>query len=609
MTLVTGIWGGEQPDSCLYENEEVIASQDQQPIISGIASLTQATELAEGLFPHQVDGLAFLLARRRSILADDMGLGKTRQSVLAMQHAAPAGPWLVVCPASVKTNWKREIHLALKNDAVPVAIVDRKNPPPTAGWQSWIVINYDILKTHLPALKHHAFAGIVFDEAHYLKNYTSQRSKAAQALMEANEKADPIVHCLTGTPLTNRPRDLFPLLQIVKHSLGRSFLSFAKRYCDAIKGEYGWITDGSSNIEELTVQLHGIMLRRRKDDVLDLPGKLRSWFTLEIPDSTGRREARSFLEAILTAHEEKHEKASVESSVALMGRLAPARKKIAIAKVKNTIEFVDGILEQGEKVIIYSCYTPPTTMFTEHYGDAARMLTGKTPTHLRQGIVDEFQTDDTVRVLVANIIAGGVGINLTAARHVVFNDLDWVPANHWQAEDRAYRIGQTGTVNVYYFAAAGTLDEFVSEVLRAKSEIVAAVVEGESVAIEGAETSDVLEELRRLVSSTGATDIDQLVNVHRSQHPGPSQVRATKKPAVSSAAIDALARALDRPDTVRYQLPNSKGDGHYLLEVDTGDVICDCRGFNFRGQCKHSRILKDAIAQNQAIPEGYEAVK
>ena len=540
-----------------------------------------------------------------------MGLGKTRQSVLAIQHAVPDGPWLVVCPASVKQNWKREIHLATGVGDTPVAIVDRKNPAPPPRWRGWIIVNYDILKTHLSDLRPHTFAGIVFDEAHYLKNHTSQRSKATRSLMEAIDKAgaDPVVHCLTGTPLTNRPRDLFPLLQLVKHPLGRSFLSFAKRYCDAVKGDYGWITDGASNIEELTVQLHGIMLRRRKDDVLDLPPKLRSWFTVDIPDSTGRREAKKFLQAIIDAHEQKHEKASVESSVALMGKLAPARKKIAIAKVKNSIEFVDGILDQGEKVVVYSCYTPPTEMFMEHFGDAARMLTGKTSTNLRQGIVDEFQNDDSVRVLVANIIAGGVGINLTAARHVVFNDLDWVPANHWQAEDRAYRIGQTGTVNVYYFAAAGTLDEFVGEILKAKSAIVAAVVEGESLATEGAETSDVLEELRRLVATTDATDPDQLVrsaaDLYRRQRPPIATPARSRQPAISAGAIAALAKALDRPDTERYQIANSKGDGHYLLEVDGGDVTCSCRGFEYRGQCKHARELKQALAERGVVPKDY----
>ena len=575
--------------------------------------ITEAERLARGLFPHQVDGVAFLLGRRRSILADDMGLGKTRQSILAMQQAAKDGPWLVVCPASVKNNWKREIQIALSAET-EVAIVDRKNPVPkdTTGW---VVINYDILKRHLADLKSVSFVGLVCDEAHYLKNHTSQRSKAVRSLV-ADSPDDLVVHCLTGTPLTNRPRDLFPLLQLVNHSLGRSFLSFAKRYCDAVKGEYGWITDGASNIEELTVQLHGTMLRRRKEDVLDLPEKLRSWFTVQIP-ATGRAEAKKFLRSVVAARDERElDGASIESSVALMGKLAPHRKKIAIAKTKNTLEFVDGIVAQGEKAVIYSCFTKPTTIMAEHYGDAARVLTGKTPTNKRQGVVDDFQNDDSVRVLIANIIAGGVGINLTAARHVVFNDLDWVPTNHWQAEDRAYRIGQNHSVNVYYFAATGTLDEFVSEVLKTKSQVIQAVVEGDSIAAEGARTTDVLSELRNLIEELDARSddiVDQLLtkagDLYQQQQTNvpASQVRPAIQSAITPAAIAALASSLQHKTALRYKLANSKGDGHYTLEVDSGDVTCSCRGFEFRGQCKHSRTLKESLTLGDP-PDEFEPV-
>jgi len=110
--------------------------------------------------------------------------------------------------------------------------------------------------------------GLIFDEAHYLKNHTSARSRFAR-MLALDQGGDAVVHALTGTPLSNRPRDLFPLLQLVQHPLGKSFLSFAKRYCAATQNDYGWVTDGASNLEELTAQLHGIMIRRRKDTVLE----------------------------------------------------------------------------------------------------------------------------------------------------------------------------------------------------------------------------------------------------------------------------------------------------------------------------------------------------
>ena len=257
-------------------------------------ALRRAHALAAGLFPHQVDGVAFLLGRRRALLADDMGLGKTRQCIVALTEAAPNGPYLAVVPASVKRNWEREILTA--RTAARVAIVG-PNAPPKRGFDGWVIVNYDILAKHMESLEALRWTGLVFDEAHYLKNHTSQRSKLARALVTA--APDAVLHALTGTPLTNRPRDLFPLLQLVGHPMGRSFLSFAKRYCDAHHNGFGWVTTGASNLEELRVQLHGVMLRRTKDEVLDLPPKLRTWAYVPVPEGTGRNEMRRVLEALL----------------------------------------------------------------------------------------------------------------------------------------------------------------------------------------------------------------------------------------------------------------------------------------------------------------------
>ena len=130
-----------------------------------------AERVALGLYPHQVEGVAFLLGRRRAILADDMGLGKTRQSIIALREAEPEGPYLVVCPASVKRNWAREIEAA-----APGADVHIIGDSPKADFRGWVVVNYDVLKKHVDALAKLSWTGLIFDEAHYLKNHTSQRS-------------------------------------------------------------------------------------------------------------------------------------------------------------------------------------------------------------------------------------------------------------------------------------------------------------------------------------------------------------------------------------------------------------------------------------------------
>ena len=458
-------------------------------------ALAEAKKIAEGLYPHQVDGVAFLLARRRAILADDMGLGKTRQSIIAMRCAEPVGPWLVVCPASVKRNWQREINMAL-GDEEEVVVVDRKTAVPKDGYAGWVVLNYDIIKKNLTALGKLAFTGFIFDEAHYLKNYKAQRTKAAVQLLDTD--ATPVVHCLTGTPMLNRPRDLFPLLQLVNHSLGKSFLGYAKRYCDAHRGDFGWETKGASNLDELTVQLHGTMLRRTKDEVLDLPGKMRTWLTVDIPATTAKRGMQRVLATLLKDTDKDSTgdgKLPPISRSKLLARLMPVRSAIAGAKMKHSIEFAKNMIDQGEKVIIYTCFREVGETLVEEFDEKEiRFFTGASSQEHRQKCVDDFQNNDDVKVLCATLIAGGVGITLTAARNVIFNDLDWVPANHWQAEDRAYRIGQKHPVNVYYFVASKSIDEFVGHVLETKSQIIGAVVDGESMGTEFA-SADVFAEL------------------------------------------------------------------------------------------------------------------
>ena len=316
--------------------------------------------------------------------------------------------------------------------------------------------------------------------------------------------ADPAVYLLTGTPLTNRPRDLFALLQLVGHSLGRSFLSFAKRYCAAERNDFGWQTRGASNLEELTVQLHGVMLRRSKDQVLSLPPKLRTWLPVEAPKGTGVRDMRKVVELLIG--ERDLAPGSTIDQRRLRGRLlqavTKARQKVAGVKVDATIDFVMGAVEQGEKVIVFSCFEEPMDKLAGAFGEQAVILTGKTPADKRQALVDRFQNDDRTRIFLANIIAGGIGTNLTAATQVVFNDLDWVPANHWQAEDRAYRIGQTCTVNVTYMVAADTMDDFVQSVLEKKGALVKAVVDGKALAPEL--SGDVLDELQRALRAVSS---------------------------------------------------------------------------------------------------------
>jgi SWI/SNF-related matrix-associated actin-dependent regulator 1 of chromatin subfamily A len=594
------------------------------------AAFRTAVALADGLFPHQIEGVAFLLGRRRAILADDMGLGKTRQAIVSLRHAAPGGPYLVVCPASVKRNWVREIAMAAPGASTLIV----EGRAEVAVDAEWVVVNYDILATHVEALARVPWAGLVFDEAHYLKNHTSARSRLARQLADratANAPHEPAVHLLTGTPLTNRPRDLFVLLQLVRHPLGRSFLSFAKRYCAAEKGKYGWKTGGASNLEELTVQLHGVMLRRSKDQVLALPPKLRTWLPVDVPSGTGLRQLKEAIAMLLARQRSSDAPASADDARRrgrLLALLVRARQKLAAAKVGSTLDFVKGAVDQGEKVIVYSCFEEPLQKLSRELGDAAVLLTGRTPAADRQAIVDEFQQDDDVRVFLANIVAGGVGLNLTAATQVVFNDLDWVPANHWQAEDRAYRIGQTRTVNVTYLVGQGTVDDFVQTVLETKAALVNAVVEGGALA--GDLSGNVLDELLHAIRviSPGLGDSSALIQdeelVDRLLRHASDELRGSRPVSVDGGstprtaadmdalrhALEALLKVLAGPASTRYRITSTSKPGvGYEVAVTGADVTCDCPGFEYRGQCRHAREVKELLTAGKPLPANYVEVR
>ena len=588
------------------------------------SSLIRAESIAKGLYPHQIEGIAFLLGRRRALLADDMGLGKTRQSVIAMVEAEAEGPYLVICPASVKRNWSREIQIVFPA-AEPVIVGPA--PLPATDFRGWVIINYEILGKHLEDLLTYQWKGVVFDEAHYLKNHRSQRSRNAAKLVKAIQH-EPIVHALTGTPMTNRPRDLFPLLQLINHPLGKSFLSFAKRYCDAYQGDFGLVADGASNIEELTVQLHGVMLRRTKNEVLDLPPKVRTWLDIELHPyaiqhfNNAVREFLTKFDApepidVIGDQPENSERRQA------VGRLTTARRKLAFAKCRHTIKFVENALEQGEKVILFTTFLNTLERFHKHFGDRAVYVFGEVPAEERQNRVDRFQNDETVRLFIANMHVAGVGINLTAGRQVVFNDLDWVPANHWQAEDRAYRIGQTGTVNVTYMIARGTVDEFVKTVLETKAALMDALVEGKLLipGEDGALQPDVLSELKRMMNALSVhvdeVEEPQLLDMLQKAseaylEENASQLREATRAQLrpySEEAIRTLAQVLAGPERSVYHAESSSQKGKfYTLEVVGTDITCDCPGFTHRGSCRHVRPLKSALVADKPLPAAYQKV-
>jgi len=418
---------------------------------------------------HQKEAIEKLLANDRFILADDMGLGKTTSTVIASLESG-AKKVLIVCPASLKINWKREIENY--SDAHTLIVEGKK-------WGStfkYYIINYDILKNFhttensvdseaYQIIVNEGFDLAIVDEAHYISNSQAQRTQLLNDILAKIPK----VWLLTGTPMTSRPINYYNLLKIVNSPLTLNWKSYVMRYCKGYQFRVGgrkvWNTSGASNLEELREQTKSIVLRRMKTDVLDLPEKIVSPIWLELKNSFYDDELSDFLRIT----EDNKEK---ESITVTLNRLMKLRQLIAIEKVSHTCELIDKVIEQGKKVIVFTNFTTSLDMLHEKYKKNSVVIDGRMSKDRRQDSMDRFQNEDKIKIFIGNIKAAGVGITLTAADTVIMNDLSFVPADHSQAEDRAYRYGQKNSVLVYYPVFENTIEMTVYNILQKKKDII-----------------------------------------------------------------------------------------------------------------------------------------
>jgi len=418
---------------------------------------------------HQKVAIEKLLANNKFILADDMGLGKTTASVIGALESG-AKKILIVCPASLKINWQREI----KNysDRKVLIVEGRK-------WGStfdFYIINYDIIKNYhttdksedsddYKLLVNEGFDLAIVDEAHYISNTTANRTRLLNDVLDRIPK----VWLLTGTPMTSRPINYFNLLKIVDSPLTLNWQHYVRRYCKGYQFSVGnrkvWNTSGASNLDELRERTKSYVLRRMKTDILDLPEKIITPVFVELNSKMYDEELEEFTRIT-------NDKKDSETISVTLNRLMKIRQLISYEKIPYTCELIDKCLDQGKKVIVFTNFTMTLDMLQEKYKKNSVVLDGRMTKERRQESVDRFQNEDKIKVFISNIIAGGVGITLTAAEVVIMNDLSFVPAHHSQAEDRAYRYGQKNSVLVYYPVFENTVEKIIYNILQKKKNII-----------------------------------------------------------------------------------------------------------------------------------------
>jgi superfamily II DNA or RNA helicase len=400
---------------------------------------------------------------------------------------------LIVCPASLKINWQREIENYTDRS---VYISEGKN---FSIEHDFVIVNYDILKNFYDLkgkteslITQGNFDLIILDEAHYVSNGQAARTKLVNSFAKNCER----VWLLTGTPMTNRPMNYFNLLSLIESPVSQNWMAYAIRYCQGYQFMAGkrkiWNVSGASNLEELRDRTSRQVLRRLKTEVLDLPEKIITPIYLRLKSK--------LYEGLMGEYYDWYNKNPDESTslTVQFSKLMKVRQVIAEEKIKDTIELAENILEQDKKVIIFTNFTDTLNQIAEHFGKIAVKLDGSTSKPQRQYAVDQFQDNEKIKVFVGNVKAAGVGITLTAAEAVIINDLSFVPGDLAQAEDRAYRYGQKNSVSVYYPIFYNSIEGIIYDMVNHKKQNINTVM-GDNIEEKG----DFIGELMNKINNRG----------------------------------------------------------------------------------------------------------
>lgn len=396
-------------------------------------------EALYGLYDYQVPGVRHLLSSSSSLLADDMGLGKTRQAIVAARLVSGSDPVLVICPASLRINWQREIN-AIDQDA-RVTIVGED------GWHcgQWVVGNYERLGAIVQAIGDGLvrFRVVLYDEAHYLKEPDTTRTRNAFLLSAHIERR----FLLTATPILNRESEMHTLLRLSGHPIGDIPLA-------DFQAEFA----GSQELRKgLSDRLAEWMLRRRKDVLKNLKGKSHDVQFIELG----------------TDQMEEYTKVLADADITAIVKIGKLRRMLELMKTSWLIETVSS-LSDGSKSIIFCEYVESVETLASEFAKAGIKVvtfTGNDSAIRKQKAVDSFMVDTGTTVFIGTTGAAGVGQNLVAANYVFFATLPWTAAAKRQAEDRAYRNGQTRHVTVMIPVVVGSIDEQIVDLLKHKEGI------------------------------------------------------------------------------------------------------------------------------------------
>ncbi|MEY4201576.1 MAG: hypothetical protein RLZZ265_3316 [Verrucomicrobiota bacterium] len=456
----------------------------------GIAPTDLPKGLNAELRPYQKEGFDFLChltsLHLGGILADDMGLGKTLQTLSWLAwHKARNGhahkPALVICPASVLHNWRREAEKFVPHLKVLVlqSGAGRHTMRKLIPQHDIIVTNYALLRRDLEELNKFDFGVLVLDEAQFIKNPTAQVTQSVKQL-----KADHRV-ALTGTPLENRLLDLWSICDFIQPG----YLGTQEHFHETYDPKSGAETEEAISLQRiarrrLSAKLRPLLLRRLKKQVAkDLPDRIEQRRDCELGEEHRKlylAELRRSREQVMQAVKEKGLAKSKMHVLAALTRLRQicchpqlVGSDVASGKTETLFELLDTLVAEGQKVLVFSQFVQMLKILETDCakrGIPTHLLTGETKQ--RQEVVNAFQADEHGGVFLLSLRAAGTGLNLTNASYVVLYDPWWNPAVEAQAIDRSHRIGQTRTVNAYRLIAPGTVEEKIWDLQQRKAQTI-----------------------------------------------------------------------------------------------------------------------------------------
>ena len=444
--------------------------------------------------PFQKAGIEFLEKHGNVLIADEMGLGKTIQVIGYLNLHPEMEHVLIIVPASLKLNWLREMKRWDIHNRDMGILNGEMHDVTITNYETFVASKN--AETYFKRVSEVQWDVLVLDESHYIKSSHAKRTKIIigenkkmgedldgkivwgrqKGLIDFAKK----VILLTGTPIMNRPYELFTQLRALNHPLAKSKSKFVNRYMDF--NRYGVDPNSGKNLDELQRTLRSTcMIRRQKKDVLlELPDKRR--MLIEVPRNVLKGDLGTKEQQLLKYVQENWNLTGLKhASGSAFEEISKVRHEIGLAKVPFVIEHLEELLEEVDKIVVFGHHHDVLDALYDHFKDIAVIATGKESQKERDEAVQRFQNDANVKLFIASTLAMGVGVTLTASSTVVFAEMEWRPGDMFQAEDRCHRIGQKDMVLTQYIVVQDSLEAYMVNTFIEKQQTIDQVMQPDQI--------------------------------------------------------------------------------------------------------------------------------